>query len=190
MKSSTYHHDDLRRELILAGLRIIDEEGIDRLSLRKAAAMCGVSHAAPKNHFETKEVFEEAIKKYVTEEYVNYFRQAIEQAQDSPYLIRDMGRAYVRFFTEHPQFYRLILNQQDISICLSCDHLIDSDYAPYHMFQKAASKVLRKEGVTEESLPKEIIRLWSIVNGLVGLQLMKGFHYEGDWMDMVNSIIS
>ena len=42
-----YHHGNLRNALIEAGLKIINESGEDSLSLRKVAAACNVSHAAP-----------------------------------------------------------------------------------------------------------------------------------------------
>ncbi len=45
--ADSYHHGNLRQALIEAGIRIINEKGEDDLSLRKVAAACGVSHAAP-----------------------------------------------------------------------------------------------------------------------------------------------
>lgn len=42
---------DVRQELIDAALAIIDEHGIEGLTLRGAAARVGVSHAAPAHHF-------------------------------------------------------------------------------------------------------------------------------------------
>lgn len=46
-----YHHGDLKRALIQAGIEILRTEGLDRLSLRACAERAGVSHTAPKNHF-------------------------------------------------------------------------------------------------------------------------------------------
>lgn len=42
---------DLKQELIDAGLKILAEEGLEKLTLRKVAARVGVSHAAPAHHF-------------------------------------------------------------------------------------------------------------------------------------------
>jgi len=50
----TYHHGDLRRELIAGALRVIELEGLAALSLRAVAAAAGVSHAAPYHHFADK----------------------------------------------------------------------------------------------------------------------------------------
>lgn len=46
-----YHHGDLRRALVEAGLAILEEEGVGALTLRGVAARAGVSHAAPAHHF-------------------------------------------------------------------------------------------------------------------------------------------
>lgn len=46
-----YHHGNLKPALVQAGLDILAEEGLEKLSLRSCADRVGVSHMAPKNHF-------------------------------------------------------------------------------------------------------------------------------------------
>jgi len=46
-----YHHGNLREALIEAGTEILDEDGLEALSLRACAKRAGVSHAAPQHHF-------------------------------------------------------------------------------------------------------------------------------------------
>src|SRR5256885_7264933 len=50
-----YHHGDLRRTLIDAALRIVEQAGPGALSLRELARHAGVSHAAPYRHFASRE---------------------------------------------------------------------------------------------------------------------------------------
>ena len=49
------HHGNLKHDLIEAGIEIIAKEGEKSLSLRKVAASCNVSQAAPYAHFKNKE---------------------------------------------------------------------------------------------------------------------------------------
>ena len=49
-----YQHGNLREALIQAGLRLLSEGGLENLSLRGAAQLAGVSHAAPYRHFRDK----------------------------------------------------------------------------------------------------------------------------------------
>lgn len=51
----SYHHKDLRKALIETGIELVSKEGVSAFSLRKVAAACGVSHAAPYSHFQNKE---------------------------------------------------------------------------------------------------------------------------------------
>ncbi len=54
VKKGAYHHGNLREALIAAAADILAEEGIEALSLRKAARRAGVSQAAPYSHFRDK----------------------------------------------------------------------------------------------------------------------------------------
>ena len=189
MEKTSYHHGNLKQELILAGIRMIEEDGIGHLSLRKAAAMCGVSHAAPKSHIQSKEEFEEAVKDYVAEEFTRYLQEVIDKNTNKNEIIRDMGRAFVRFFRDYPQAYALITNQKDIRICLSEKEIQKSNYAPFQLFVEQSSPVLLGWGIPEKMIPQKILELWALVSGLAGIYAMQGFNYEGDWMEMVNRII-
>jgi AcrR family transcriptional regulator len=55
MSDKPHHHGNLREALINAGLLLLKEDGLDGLTLRRAAARAGVSHAAPAHHFSGKQ---------------------------------------------------------------------------------------------------------------------------------------
>ena len=61
MARKPYHHGDLKNALIKAGIDILAREGIGGLSLRRAAQIAGVSHAAPYAHFADKQTLVAAI---------------------------------------------------------------------------------------------------------------------------------
>ena len=54
MSEKAYHHGNLRFALIEAALDILDESGIDAVSIRQVAKRVGVAHSAPANHFKNK----------------------------------------------------------------------------------------------------------------------------------------
>ena len=68
-----YHHKDLRKALIAAGLDIISTRGIQELSLRETARVSGVTHAAPYRHFATKN---ELVKAITVQEYYCFLEKA------------------------------------------------------------------------------------------------------------------
>ena len=51
---SSYHHGDLKQTLLDAATKLIEEQGIEQLSLRKLAENVGVSRTAAYHHFADK----------------------------------------------------------------------------------------------------------------------------------------
>ena len=52
MTKKPHHHGNLREALITAGQDLLQEGGLDALTLRQCAIRAGVSHAAPAHHFD------------------------------------------------------------------------------------------------------------------------------------------
>ena len=70
----TYHHKDLRNALIETGIQLVSTEGVNAFSLRKVAAACGVSHAAPYSHFQNKEELLEAMQLFITDKFSKHLK--------------------------------------------------------------------------------------------------------------------
>ena len=49
--TDTYHHGNLREACVDAGIRLVEEDGPDAVTIRGVARMTGVSHTAPLHHF-------------------------------------------------------------------------------------------------------------------------------------------
>ena len=94
----SYHHGNLREELIEKGIEMINEVGEEKLSLRKVAKMCGVSNAAPYTYFKKKSDLLYAMSDYIwgilTME-LDRTRKKYENQED---LLVKLGKTYVMFF--------------------------------------------------------------------------------------------
>lgn len=187
---SSYHHGNLKEELIHAGLQIINEEGMEHLSLRKAAVICGVSHGAPASHFKNKDEFVEAIKNQVAEEFAAAMQQVVDNNQDRNHMILEFGIAYIHFFEENPEYLIFVLKQKDIDIRVSKEKVYDCNYAPFQIFKEHTNMILMEQGMSETEISGAILGLWGIVYGLSALTVMEGFHYEGDWMQMAEFVLT
>jgi AcrR family transcriptional regulator len=53
--TKSYHHGNLKQELINCACRLCEENGYETLSMRSIAKESGVSQTAPYRHFDTKE---------------------------------------------------------------------------------------------------------------------------------------
>ena len=105
-----YHHGDLRRVLIEAALRLVEEGGADGLSVREAARRAGVSPGAPFRHFPSRD----ALMTAVAEEAQRRFRTEIEAAlaqvpaSDPLARFRALGLAFLRWAMRNPTHFEII----------------------------------------------------------------------------------
>ncbi|MFI5541248.1 TetR/AcrR family transcriptional regulator [Nocardia sp. NPDC051900] len=106
-RSRSYHHGDLRAELLQRAEATLRESGVDGLSLRRLARDVGVSHAAPTRHFKDKQALLDAIA-------VSGFQRlaaalAHTAAADSADgHIRALARTYLHFATENSALVALM----------------------------------------------------------------------------------
>lgn len=108
-RQNSYHHGDLRQALIETGLEMLEEHGLEGLTLRKLAARIGVSHAAPEHHFPT---LRHLLTGFATEGFRLFaasMRSAMAQAPDDPAeQLRAAARGYLAFATTRPHLFRLM----------------------------------------------------------------------------------
>ncbi|WJR76920.1 TetR/AcrR family transcriptional regulator [Bradyrhizobium sp. NP1] len=123
-----YHHGDLRHALIDAALRLAEEGGPEKVSVREAARRAGVSPGAPFRHFASRE----ALMTAVAEEAQRRFRAEIdralgEAATDDPLRrFRSFGLAYLRWAMRNPAHFEIISSgrhfNHDAAAALSRDN--------------------------------------------------------------------
>ena len=185
-----YHHGDLKVELVKAGLQMIQEKGIEKTSLRKLAAVCNVSEAAPYSHFKNKEDLLGAIQEYIEVQLQECLEKAYEDTEekDSTVAILNMGKAYVLFFIEYPEYYTFLFTQPSTRIDLSINDNAD-DLAPFRYFKEKAYKVYRKEGMDDERIKYGIISMWATVHGIAAIASMKGVRKDFEWEDVLERIL-
>ena len=101
--------EDLRSDLILAGIDEINTYGANEFSVRRVAAACHVSTAAPYKHFKDKKDFISAIIDYVNKQWAVVQDEVLANCEDSPRAqMVEVSIAYLKFLMEKP-YYRQIL---------------------------------------------------------------------------------
>lgn len=104
-----YHHGDLRRSLIQAGSKIIEEKGLAGLSLREVARAAGVSHTAPYRHFRDKADLLAAIAQVGFEQLTDDAGKAARHHDGDPekqFVAASVQ--YVLFGVRHPRMAHLL----------------------------------------------------------------------------------
>ncbi|MBO5293479.1 MAG: TetR/AcrR family transcriptional regulator [Lachnospiraceae bacterium] len=188
-----YHHGNLRQALIDHGIRIINEEGEQSLSLRKVAAACGVSHSAPYAHFKDKEELLSAIKASVTERFTEYLYRSVDEVKDesAEKAIVAMGRSYVKFFLEHPDYYQFLFYNQKITVHLTAGEIHEEDYPPYLLLKELFFRYLGEKGIalSDEEKEIELIKIWSTVQGIASIACMENVKTTKPWEDYLDKLI-
>ena len=94
----------LKEKLLAAGIDEIANHGMKEFSLRRVAAACGASCAAPYKHFKNKEHFINEIIQYVDEKWEHLSSQISDVFSDPQARIAELCVAYVRFKIGNPLF--------------------------------------------------------------------------------------
>ncbi|SHH94643.1 transcriptional regulator, TetR family [Sporobacter termitidis DSM 10068] len=173
-----YHHGDLKGELIREGLKILDTEGYDGLSLRKVAKACNVSQTAPYRHFKSKDELIGAITLQAMQLFNASLRAAVSMYPgDARRQLKEMGVAYVRFFRENPDYLRLLFfsnirEKLDKAVLEEWDRQFNGEYGdehPYKTFYEAVARY--KKDCTEEAMTQDelVLLCWGLVHGLSAL---------------------
>lgn len=187
--NDTYHHGNLRAELIEAGIDILTREGYGNLSLRKVAKACGVSHAAPYNHFKDKDELLAAMHPHMEALLFGELRRAAESAPEDGMLCA-IGKAYIYFFKRHPQYFRFMQDQDNAKIVISRLHGISGDSGAFNVFGEIAGQFLDNLGLTGGDRADAVAAMWAYVHGLAGMATMQSLVYDGDWGDLIEKMLN
>ena len=162
MKS--YHHGNLKQELIDCACKLCERDGYTKLSIRTLAKESGVSQTAPYRHFETKE----ALYASVAKDGFNKLSKAIHvnvNKKVTKKQIVDMAIKYIEFGLKNANTYDLMLGTA-VGNFNNYPELLESANSVYDNFRSNFSKLAND---TDEVIAFKCITLWSMVHGLVGI---------------------
>lgn len=165
---ATYHHGNLREELLERAIAAIAEGGVASVSLRALARDIGVSHAAPIRHFPTRTDLLATIAREGVEALL---RSATLQTKGEGLTgldkLRAMARGYVGWARDHP-VHHLVLRNRDVM--QHADESLIVLLRGYAQLQQETIAQAQKEGWRTDE-PSRIILL-QIVGLTAGLALV------------------
>ena len=162
-----YHHGDLPAALLEAVASLIDEQGLEAVTLRAAARRAGVSHAAPAHHFGDKSGLLAAFAEQGFEAFTRDLEQARETTAGTPAEQLDaMGRAYLAFAVAHRPWFEVMFRPELIGV-----HRAEVSEIGKRSFEVLVTQVA--SCLTPQTRPEEVAGLamsaWATVHGLAHL---------------------
>lgn len=111
MQHKSFHHGNLRAELLDRAELVLRDRGLDALSLRELARDAGVSHAAPRAHFVDRAALLEALAERGFLRLAEVMR-GVQPGPRHPHafaLLKKAGAAYLDFAADNSALLALML---------------------------------------------------------------------------------
>lgn len=155
---------NLRQDLILAGIEEINTYGANDFSVRRVAASCNVSTAAPYKHFRDKKEFISSIIEYVNEQWAGVQEQVLAVCGGDPQTqLVEVCVAYTKFLMEKP-YYRQILMLKNAEF----DNLYHRERGELNSrTQQLMATVKQRYGFSDEVWERKALLVRSLLFGSV-----------------------
>ena len=184
-----YHREGLKNLLIEKGIEIVNTDGVQSFSLRKAAAACKVSHAAPYSHFRNKEELLNAMQLHITDRFSKTLETAIAENKKPAELLKKLGIAYVSFFIDNPAYFQFLYSKSDIKVDLTLSVPDEENYKPYILYKNSILSLLKQAKVPKKKQNDILITIWAFIHGLTALAAMKNVLYDKNWKEKITDFM-
>ena len=148
--------DPLRRERVIeAALKVMDEEGLEAVSMRRVAREVGVEAMSLYHHVEDKEDLLDGVCEYVMAEF-----DFPEPSEDWKENCRRGARAWREILRKHPSVMRLFAEQR--GPIRSADSMRPTEYA---------LRILRSTGLSDRDTAQAFHAFGGYIQGFVMMEL-------------------
>ncbi len=167
-EKKSYHHGNLAETLVITAAKLLEEKGIEALSLRGVAREAGVSQAAPYHHFKDRKALLAAVATRGFREITRRMDSRKKSGNSDTNELIDIGAEYVLFAVDNPNLFRLMFGPEL--------HLYKED-ANYPAAAAASSDSLSSTlrslhpEMSKKKIEASYISAWALVHGLATLMV-------------------
>jgi AcrR family transcriptional regulator len=165
LRSSQYHHGDLKRALTEAARSLLEHDGPEAISFRAIARAAGVSQTAPYNHFQSKEDLLATVAAAGFRELEQSQFAAAAAARSGRDRLAALARDYVRFALKRPQLYRLMFGV-GISDWRAHPVAAEAKRASFVPIRRVLAEYRNKGEADAEPIDTDAVAAWCLVHGL------------------------
>lgn len=172
-REKPYHHGALNSALVEASIELAREGGPDRVILREAARVAGVSHSAAYRHFADREALLDEVSRHARSELAAEMRRRVARARAPRQRLRAVGTAYIDFALSEPGLFRTAFTSHPATAPAA-----DRDAAaprdgpdPFEILGEVLDQCQAAGLLDPHRRPGAEISAWSAVHGLANLLL-------------------
>lgn len=161
--------DNLKDALVGEAFAIIEEKGVEHLSLRDVARRLGVSHQAPYKHFPSRDHILAAVVAKCFESFSEHLSSRPGSADPFEDL-GQMGLAYLEFARTHPLKYRLMFNSP-LPDCEKHKEMLDQAQNAFLLLSNRLSTMALRDPHHPicDPVKHDALFIWSALHGLASL---------------------
>jgi AcrR family transcriptional regulator len=154
---------DLRQDVLQASLALIEEGGLDRLSMREVARKAGVSHQAPYHYFGDREAILAALAGEGFSRLGQSLARAAADAGEPGDAVVAMGKAYVDFAIRHPPYFQVMFRADAVPL----DRYPEARKQENEAFGKLVEEIDKAfTSQAPEERRRIAVAVWAMVRGL------------------------
>ena len=175
-RRQNYHYGNLQATFLDQACKILEQDGLSNISVRKISETIGVSHTAFKNHFNNLTGLYTAM---VTRGYADLAKMMKSKTTDKSNRNDRRSAAllgYVEFASTYPALYELMFSRDRFAN--NDPSLMKEVGACFEILSDVARELNWYKGLPDEVNGKSQVALWSLVHGYAQLVTAKRFKKE------------
>jgi AcrR family transcriptional regulator len=160
---------NIKEACVEEALAIIEERGLELLSLREVARRLGISHQAPYKHFPSRNHILAEIVSRAFSSFAQHL-DAHANTDDPEADMGHMGRAYLAYAREHPLQYRLMFGTPLPDGAAHPEMMAEAKHA-FDLLCDGLMRKARKAGrrPARETILLDALFVWSGLHGLASI---------------------
>lgn len=190
----TYHHGNLRADLLAAAMGILRASGDGGVTLRAVARAAGVSQTAPYRHFSDKGALLAAVAESGFAALLVRCRKRLASDKDPRERLHQLGIAYVQFALDEPAMFRLMFSAELAQLKHQHPGLAATSRQVYETMHGTVADILSEGSADRADLDTSSVAAWSLVHGLALLLLDQSIdtttRVPGDLIDRVTQLFA
>lgn len=166
-----YHHGNVKESLVDVAMRLIRDNQVELISLRRLAKEVGVTPSAVYNHFSDKNELMLAIKIRIYEEFNHFFEQRFSNIEQPEEALIEACLAYYHFSKEHPSHYHFLFSST-LPLEWSTPETAEIFCRVLVRTRKIIFSIYEKNQIpcTEAQVVRSTLLTWSQLHGIIMLR--------------------